>query len=186
MSVDSRGTKYITGEVISEGLLRELYERMKAFENSMHFRIGGRIIDPSAFIDDQHKQEPSVGLQLFELGETYVRGSKDLMAGIKRTNDALDYQEVIGKMVRPPELYIFDTCPVAIKQLDEYVWQEWKGPSKDDKQPNARPKDRNDHQVENLHRLLLSEPAHIPYQLMRGNQSIDYQKELEDLDPYNK
>ena len=164
MSVDRKGRKYITGEVIGDGLIKELYGRMVSFEAAMHYRMEARIIDPSAFVDDQHRAENSVGVQLMTLGEKYIAGSKDLMGGIKRTNDALNYQEINGKMIMPPELYIFDTCPVMIKQLDEYVWSEWKGPSKDSKQPNARPKDVNDHQVENLHRLLLAEPVYTYYE----------------------
>lgn len=195
MSVDRKGRKYVTGEIIGAGLIKELYSRMVAFENSMHYRMQGRIIDPSAWVDDQHRKENSVALQLLALGESYVAGSKDLMAGIKRTNDALSYQEVNGKMVMPPELYIFDTCPVTIKQLDEYVWSEWKGSSKDDKQPRARPKDVNDHQVENLHRLLLSEPVFTHAQMKTAKSvpgasgyagapegSFDYADS--DLDPF--
>jgi len=188
LSVDSKGTKYITGEIISEGLVRELYERMKAFEAAMHYRMEGRIIDPSAFVDDQHRKEKTIGSQLYDLGETWIRGSKDLMAGIKRTNDALNFQLKEGRMVMPPELYIFDTCPVVIKQLEEYVWGEWKGTSKDMKQPMARPVDRNDHQVENLHRLLLAEPTFMPYQLRQETHRIgktDFEQE-QSLDPYAK
>lgn len=197
LSVDSKGTKYITGEVVSSGLVKELHARMVSFESAMKFRMEGRIIDPSAFTDDQHRQENSVAQQLLHLGEHYVGGSKDLMAGIKRTNDALSYQEVQGKMVKPPELYIFDTCPVAIKQLEEYVWSEWKGPSKDDKQPRAKPKDVNDHQVENLHRLLLAEPVFTFYTQQLTQRSVPnasgfamteegrYDYHDSDLDPYD-
>lgn len=188
LSVDNKGTKYITGEIISEGLVRELYERMKAFEEAMHFRMQDRIIDPSAYVDDQHRKEKSVGSQLFDLGETYIKGSKNLMAGVKRTNDAFNFTMREGKMVMAPELYIFNTCVVAIKQLDEYVWSEWKGSSKDEKQPSGRPKDVNDHQPENLHRLLLHEPTFVPYQpnVRSGHVSKSYEQELEDLDPYDK
>jgi len=172
LSVDRRGTKYITGEIVSEGLVKELHSRMMSFESAMKYRVEGRIIDPSAFNTDQHREQNSVGQQLLALGEHYSAGSKDLMAGIKRTNDALSYVEANGKMVKGPELYIFDTCPVTIKQLDEYVWAEWKGPSKDDKQPRARPKDVNDHQVENLHRLLLSEPVFTHKIVSIGNERL--------------
>jgi len=161
ISVDRKGTKFVTGELLGEGKIKELHSRMIAFEASMKYRIEGRLIDPSAYVDDQHKEENSVGEQLLALGEHYIKGSKDLMGGIKRTNDALDYQEVNGKMLRPPEIYFFDTVPIMIKQLDEYVWQEWKGASKDNKKKNPNPRDINDHQPENLHRLLLSEPIYI-------------------------
>jgi len=188
LSTNRNRTMYITGEIISDGLVKELYERMKAFEVAMHYRIEGRIIDPSAFTDDQHMKQKSVGSQLFDLGENWVRGSKNLMAGIKRTNDALNYQIVQGKLVQPPEIYIFDTCNVMIKQLEEYVWQEWKGTSKDSKQPHPKPKDINDHQVENLHRLLLTEPVYVPYQLRQGSGrvGISYAQEEINLDPYKK
>lgn len=187
MSVDRKGTKYITGEVVSEGGIKDLYERMKAFEAAMHYRMEGRIIDPSAFNDDQHRDEKTVGSQLYDLGEIYALGSKNLMAGIKRTNDALSYQENENKMIVGPEIYIFDTCPVAIKQLEEYVWSEWKGTSKEDKQPSGRPKDVNDHQVENLHRLLLSEPVFTHYESrVDRNEGKSYAEEEENLDPYFK
>lgn len=186
LSVDSKGTKFITGELLGEGLIREFYEQMKAYEASMHYRIADRIIDPSAYNDDQHREEKSIGSQLFDLGESYIKGSKDLLAGIQRTNDALNYQITYGKMTMPPELYIFDTCQVTIRQIENYVWQEYKGSSKDDKQPLARPKDKDDHNVENLHRLLLHEPAFIPFQLDRSVSMplVTYEKEIQHLDPY--
>jgi len=180
MSVDRKGRKIITGEIISQGLVRDLAARMKSFEASMNYRIEARLIDPSAYNDDQHREDPSVGSQLFDLGFNFIKGSKDLMAGIKRTNDALDYEVIEGKFIREPEVFIFDSCLVAIKQIEEYVWSEWKGPSKDSKELNATPKDINDHQPENLHRLLLSEPVFIPYQARN-----DIIPEPEDPDPYD-
>ena len=189
MSVNRKGTKFITGEIIGEGFIKQLYERMKAFEEAMKYRIEGRIIDPAGYVDDQHRKDKTVGSQLFDLGESYIKGSKDLMAGIKRTNDALNYTVREGKMVKEPELYIFDTVKVCIKQLDEYVWSEWKGSSKDDKQLNARPKDKDDHQVENLHRLLLHEPTFVPYQSQASSgyqESKSYEQQLADMDPYDK
>lgn len=185
LSVNSRRQMYITGEVISEGGTRALYERMKSFENVMHYRIEGRLIDPSAYNTDQHKDEGSVGEQLEDMGERYVKGSKDMMAGIKRTNDALFYELREGRLIRPPEIYIFSTCVTAIKQLEEYVWQEWKGSAKDSKQANAKPVDRNDHQCENLHRLLLCEPCFVPKKTAtKYSSSLD--SDYEDIDPYSR
>lgn len=167
LSVNRKGTKILTGELLSDGSVKLLYERMKAFEASMHYRIEQRLIDPSAYNDDQHREEKSIGSQLYDMGESWAKGSKDLMAGIKRTDTALDYQIVQGKLIRPPELFVFDNLKVCIKQLEEYVWSEWRGRASDEKKPKGSPRDINDHQVENLHRLLLAEPQHIPYALRR-------------------
>jgi len=173
MAVRSNGQRYIIGELIHDGVnekaVSRMVERMKAYESSKNMRVETRIIDPSAFNDDEHKKEKSVGVQFFDKGIHFIKGSKDLMGCIKKTDEALTYQKKKGLMVIHPKVYIFDTCPVAIKQIEEYVWSEWKGSSKDEKQANARPKDINDHQVENLHRLLIHPTPFISYQLRRSN-----------------
>ena len=170
LSVNKKGTCVVSAELLSEGLVKQLFQRMRELEVKMQFRIEGRIIDPSAFNDDQHKKEKSVGSQLQDLGEHWTRGSKNLMAGIKRLETAFDYEMVGGKFVRSPELFIFDSCIVTIKQLEQYVWAEHKGVSADDKQQSGRPKDRNDHMPENLHRLMLIEPKFIPYEFRTGGR----------------
>ena len=125
-----------------------------------------------------------MGTRLHDLGLNYIKGSKDLQAGIKRTNDALDYEMKENSFVREPELYIFDTCPVTIKQLEEYTWQENKGKSKDEKQASGKPRDRNDHMPENLHRLLLTEPEFVPYQPQGSGMPFNQMGWEESLDPY--
>lgn len=178
LAVSRNGTKYVCAELLSEGLTREMAERIKTTERIGHYRMQDRLIDPSAYNDDQHSEHESISAKLHELGLYFIKGSKDLNAGIKRTNDAFDYQMIGNEFVRKPEIYYFDTCPVAIKQTEEYVWQEWKGRGADEKQLNPRPRDRNDHQVENLHRLLIHEPQFVPYQYYQP------QDEEEVLDPY--
>src|SRR3990167_6571218 len=50
MAVNARGTKYICAELLSEGGVKQLSERIKALESSHHFRVEDRLIDPSAYI----------------------------------------------------------------------------------------------------------------------------------------
>jgi len=190
LSVNKHGTKIITAELVSEGLIKTLYSRMIDLESKMHFRIESRIIDPSAYNDDQHRGEKSIGTQLFDLGETWIKGSKDLIAGIKRTEDAFNFEMVGGKLIKAPELYIFDTCLTTIKQLEEYVWAEYKGNTADSREKSGRPQDKNDHMPENLHRLLLAEPKFVPYQLRNYNLealSTSGMSEVakNDFDPYD-
>ena len=183
MAVDKKGTKYVVAELLSEGLVREMRERILSIEESRNLRIETRIIDPAGYVDDQHREENSIGIQLQEMGMSFIKGSKDLMAGIKRTDDALNYELKEGKMFRSPEVYVFDTCPITIKQVEEYVWADYRGSSKDEKQPMGRPRDINDHMPENLHRLLLHEPTFIPYE-MRGGGHVEAASSVEDYDPY--
>ena len=187
LAVDRRDQWYICGEIISEGTTKELALRMRDYEKNMRFRIDTRLIDPSAFIDDKHFEEPSVGSRLMDLDFNFISGSKDLQAGIKALDDALEYEVRNGQWIRKPRLMIMDNCPVAIKQLEEYVWDNWKGRGADEKQPKARPKDKNDHQVENMHRLVLSRPSFSFYKPYQDETAIINRKVKQaeaDLDPY--
>lgn len=189
LSVNKKGTKIVSAELLSEGLIKQCYQRMIELETKMQFRIESRIIDPSAFNDDQHKKEKSIGSQLYDLGETWIRGSKNLMAGIKRLETAFDFEMIGGKFIREPEVFIFDSCVITIKQLEEYVWAEHKGRSADDKEQSGRPKDKNDHMPENLHRLVLSEPKFVPYEFRKGARSAPRSSGQSDIadegfDPY--
>ncbi len=60
----------------------------------------------------------------------------------------------MGELVQAPEIYFCENCPTAIKQFNEYVWDEYTGRAADHKQDRGKPRDKNDHQVENAHRLL--------------------------------
>ena len=186
MSVNRKGTKIVTAELLNEGLVGDMYKRMIALEVANNFRIQDRIIDPVAFNTDQHSDNDSIGKQLLDLGEYYVRGSKDLHAGIKRTDQALDYEMKQGRMIREPELYIFDTCHVTIKQIEQYVWQEYKGNTADGKKKNPNPRDKDDHMPENLHRLLSHEPKYVLYKQegsIKGGSGISQVSES-GFDPY--
>ena len=180
LAVNRRRQMYIVAELLSEGLTKDLAERIKTTERVGYFRMQDRLIDPSAYNDDHHQENPSVGSKLHELGLYFIKGSKELSAGIKRTDDAFNYQMVGDEMIVAPEIYVFDTCPVTIKQLEEYVWQNWTGKTADGKKKNPNPRDKDDHQAENLHRLLLHEPHFV-------NKPVhSYEDEEEDiLDPYD-
>jgi len=192
-SVDRSGHKYFTGEMLSEGGAEIFSERMKAYENSMGFRLEDRIIDLSAFNKNHHndsdEDERSFGDQLEQFEKCrYIRGSKDLMSGIKRTNDALDYELKNGVFIKEPEIYIFDTLKTTIVQMDNYVWEEWKGSSKDSKKLSGHPRDKDDHMPENMHRLLLHDLQFINYQLSstyRSEGGGDYEREAREMDPYD-
>ena len=181
LAVDKDGRKFICAELVTKGVTSELAERIKAVETRFNFRVEDRLIDPSAYVDDQHKQEAALSTKLAEYGLHYRPGSKDLQAGIKRTDEALSYEEVLGELVKAPDLYIFDTCPVTIKQIEEYVWDEYKA-NADEKKPKATPRDKNDHMPENMHRLLLSEPVFVPPFRRRDGDTVT--AEEKELDPY--
>ena len=163
-AVDDKGTMFICNELEFSGSVKDQADTIKRIETVNDYRMVGNLIDPSAYNDDKRKpNEKTIAQQFIDYGITYQRGSKDLDGGIKRLDDALYYNEKNGVMINAPEVYIFSTCETTIKQLDGYVWDNHKGRSADEKQLKPKPRDKDDHHVENLHRLILAKPQFREY-----------------------
>lgn len=153
MAQDNQGQKFIIAEFVGKGTAPQIASEFIRIEGGM--RMEGRLIDPSAYNDDERSDEPSFGKRLEAQGFKFELGSKDLINGIRRLQDAFEYTMVGNDMIKKPELFIFDTCPVTIRQLESYVWVKNKGKNADMKQDRGIPIDKNDHQPENLRRLLM-------------------------------
>ena len=187
LAVDRRDQWYVAGEIVHDGTTKDLAFRMRDFEKNMRFRVETRLIDPSAFIDDRHMEQESVGKQLSDLGFSFIKGSKDLDAGIRALDNALDYDIQNGQWVRQPKILFMDTCPVAIKQIEQYVWDNYVGRSADEKQAKPKPKDKDDHMPENLHRLAMFMPRFVKMTQYFDDQKVINQRAEEAermLDPY--
>ncbi len=158
MAIDEKGTKFFIDELVIKGTTAEMAAKIKAKEQVNGWRmLDDDIIDPSAYNKDNRTVQKSVAEMFDDEGISYRPGSKDLVGGIKRLDDALYYEIKDGQMIVQPEVFYFNTIPVAIRQLENYVWDDYTGRAADEKQPKAKPKDKDDHQVENMHRLIMEE-----------------------------
>lgn len=177
LAVDRNGTKYVVDELfIKVNDTEELATKIKA--KASQYRITRRTIDPSAFIVNQHETDGlSLQGRLSAYGLTYQEATKSRAQSDRRITDALNYTEINGHMVKAPELYIFDTCPRTIYELEHYRWQEYTGKSADLHDKKAKPVDKDDHMIENLGRALFAEPHFTP---MERQQNIVQPN----LDPY--
>lgn len=153
MALDQKGQKYVIAEYVGKGTVAQIASEFKRVEGGM--RVEGRLIDPSAYNKDERTVEDSFGTKLENEGFSFEMGSKDLITGIKRMQEAFDYQMTGNEWLKKPEVFIFDTCPVTIRQIESYVWVKNRGRSADTKQDRGIPIDKNDHQPENLRRLLM-------------------------------
>lgn len=179
MAMDEQGQKFIISEFVDKGTAAIVASEFRRIESSFRMEKP-RLIDPSAFNEDERSNEPSFAKRLEKEGYDFEPGSKDLINGIRRMQDAFAYTEVGGELVKQPEVYIFDTCPVLIKQLEGYVWVKNKGRGADTKQDRGIPVDKNDHQPENLRRLLFQNFEYIPFVRTEysGTQGSDESHEI--------
>lgn len=162
MAMDEKGQKFVIAEFVGKGTAAQIASEFKRIEGGM--RIEGRLIDPSAYNEDERSEEPSFAKRLEKEGFSFELGSKDLVNGIRRMQDAFDYQIIASEFIKRPEVFIFDTCPTAIKQLEGYVWVKNRGKGSDSKQDRGIPVDKNDHQPENMRRLLQHNFNYVEYE----------------------
>lgn len=167
MAIDEKGQKYICDELFYKGTDIEITTRIKRKEDQ--WRVLGRLIDPSAFNDDKRTEEANYALRLERQGLSFDRGSKNLIEGIRRTDQALKYEVKNGQMIKKPEIFIFSNCIGLIKELQNYVWDDYRGSAKDERDPKGRPKDKDDHFIENLHRLLMAEFNFVSYEIYENS-----------------
>ena len=165
LAVDRQGRKFIVDELWLKcaGGTEELAQRLKAKDSQ--YRIERRIIDPSAFIEDQHTGRSLAG-NLAQQGISYIEASKMRTMSDRRIEDALAYNKVtIGdheEFIKAPELYIFDNCKQTIYEFEHLRWDEWRGKTADNKDAKEKAIDKDDHFPENIGRLLIQEPVFIP------------------------
>jgi phage terminase large subunit-like protein len=161
IAVDRQGRKFICDELWlkAQGGIPELASRIKT--KASNYRIERRIIDPSAFIEDQHTGQ-SLQRNLANLGLTYFEASKMRVMSDRRIEDALTYTKInlngVEEFIKAPELYIFDNCQRTIYEFEHYRWDEWSGKSADNKDQKEKTIDKDDHSIENIGRILIQEP----------------------------
>ena len=180
MAVDRKGRKIIYDELFFKGTDIELAQVIKTKEAGRNIR--DRLIDPSAYNEDKRTTEVSYAERLERQKLRFRPGSKKLIEGIRRTDRALKYEYKDGQMIVEPEIYITSNCVGHIKELLNYVWDEYRGRTADEKDPKAKPKDKDDHFIENVHRLLLEE-----FRFMKPTNLMEYERErreVEAFDPY--
>jgi phage terminase large subunit-like protein len=181
LAVDRKGTKYVIDELwYQPDDVPDLAAKIKA--KATQYRLGGRWADPWIFNKDQHhgSNDRNLDEQLSDEGLTYLKAPKQRTASDKKIETALNHHIVNGHMVRPPELYIFDTCKRTIFEFEHYRWDEWKGKTGDNRNRKEKPVDKDDHMIENLGRALISDHRFFEKPASNSTGTI----ESSDLDPY--
>jgi len=183
LAVDKKGTKFIVDELYGVFTTGELANRIN--KKADRYRIEMRLADPSAFVEDKHQDNPgeqTLAAKLWDLGLEYQKATKDRTRADRRIKDALDYEERGEEIIVAPELYVFDTCKRTIWELEHLVWDEWRGTAAERKSPKEKPVDKDDHEIEDLGRILVQEPVFFPMPRME-RRSISI-KTKENLDPF--
>lgn len=182
-AIDAKGNMFIIDELYHSGTIGELVQAIKNKDD--HYRVVKRLIDPSAYVQDQHTGR-SWASDLLQYGLTYEPGSKRRMDAVQKIKDSLHYIEKNGEIIVAPQIYIFSSCTRLIWEMQHWQWSEHSGRSKEVKHPSEKPQDKDDHMIENLGRLLLDTTEWRSVEAYNTRVS-DYnnQQAVNSYDPYN-
>ncbi len=116
-----------------------------------------RLIDPSAKI-----KNPVDGRSMWDVfcdaGIYTVNGSKNRDGCIAMTKEHLRYSPEEGIY---PTLFFCDDLPGIHDELGQYIWDDWTTRTGQYKTEKQVPRDKDDHFIENLHRIIADEPRPI-------------------------
>lgn len=149
MFVDKRGNMFVTHEIFQHATPEQVADWVIEYDKTIH-KVEQVLIDPSSQGDKNR------GDSTFEVIENKLAarqiplefGSKDLRSGILLVQDALKSRNGVAS------LFIDRKCTRTIWEFGRYIWDSWKNQGNQEKGDRNKPRDCEDHQQENLRRLV--------------------------------
>ena len=153
--------KFICGELKNHdksNLVKPFVEAIKEYESTVLKRKGDeivRLMDPSAKTPNPTKDGLSIWDEFRDNGVVCRAGSKNRDAGILRFQNELQYDPNFGTY---PNIYFFNDLILTHYEMTHYCWDDWAQKAAYGKTDKQKPKDKDDHLIEGIHRILLDDP----------------------------
>jgi len=185
IAIDRYGRKFVVDELwYNPDSDADLADRIK--KKASNYNVVQRYADPACFVEDQHR-EKTLQANLSEYGLTYQKATKSRTASDRAIKDALDFRkDPAGNVIKPPVLYVFESCERTIFEMEHYRWDEWSGKTADGKNKKERPIDKDDHMIESIGRALFMDVQFMNYIPPTQNTNMQYKTGMSDtdFDPY--
>jgi phage terminase large subunit-like protein len=146
MAVDEKERYYVVHDVFKHGSPEEVGQWILEYHDKIH-PVDMAIIEPGSQGDTNR------GCSMFEIIDDILStrriplelGSRDMAGGILQVKRALRSANGL------PSLFVFEDCERTHYEFTRYVWEDWRS---DDKNAKQKPRDKDDHMMENLRRLI--------------------------------
>ena len=153
--------KYVCGAIKNGDTANRVVpfiEAVKVYEKTMFNRRVDevvRLIEPGAQAPDPLHDGRSIWDEFADHGLRCRPGSKNRDAGILLMQKELQTSPQYGI---EPNIFFFEDLDGVHFEMMHYIWDEWAKKAAEGKTEKQVPKDRNDHWIEGMHRILLDEP----------------------------
>ena len=150
-------------ELVMEGTLRDLAKMILLTEQKAGYRMKRRLIDPNFGMSPlittgrtviQELAQPPFRVQFGEAND-------DKQAGILKVKEYLHFDPTQPlSLTNSPKLFFSkDRVPKTIHSIRHYQFSEWKGRTKDDRDPKEEGKDKDTHGADDIRYLCMSNPT---------------------------
>ena len=150
VAVDQHNRVFAFHERFQHGTPAEVASWITRFHDEVH-PVEQCLIDPSSQADSNRGETTYeiIEAALSRAGIPLDFGSKDLASGIQVVRDYLRSRNGVASV------FVTEDCPRLIWEMQRYRWAEWRGGAdKSTRTPLNKPVDADDHEIENLRRLL--------------------------------
>lgn len=154
LATDERDLWYVSKEIFKHGSPEDIVDWIIDYHIHTH-RVHEVIIEPGSKGDANRGDTTFSIIQKGLAVKNIVlkEATKDLETGIKVVNDALKSRNGL------PSLFIQDCCTRTIFEFTHYIWDDWR--NKEGRTEKNKPKDKDDHMLEGIYRLLLLPPLFV-------------------------
>ncbi len=162
MATDPKNERYLPNEIWGHGDGQWIAENIIRCVKQNNYRVNRIIIDPLAKGDRNNPNTTfdKIALILMRYGYLLETASKDRQSGII---------EVKNHLVGPnkkPSIFMFDDLVRTLFEMEGYMYDE----------DTQKPRDKDDHMMENLYRLLLLDTRYVEPE----DEEIDIQADRDD------
>lgn len=175
MAVRRDGYLFVVDELFIECTAKELAEAIAEKLNGKEPNL--MLCDPLAWTPDPISKscfayELLDALRIEGIKAPLVKAPKDPHNGILAVRRAL-----LDPETKKPRLFITKNCTRFRFEITRYSWDEWSGSAKGRKNPKQKPRDKDDHMMENLYRLILINPQYT-YDIIEEEDLVVYGEAL--------
>lgn len=161
-----------THEVFRHGTPEDVADWLISHHHNVYKLTGGVLIDPSSQ-GDKNRGDSTYEIIASKLWKHQIPielGSKDLDGGV------LQVKRYLMSPNNIPSLFFFDNLERVRYELTHYIWGEWRK-SENDKTSKQKPRDKDDHMLENIRRICLIPPRYLKAMyggdLMQSTEGIE-------------
>jgi hypothetical protein len=154
LATDERNIWYVNKEIFKHGAPEDIVDWIIDYHVHTH-RVHEVIIEPGSKGDENRGESTFSIIQkgLARKGIVLKEATKDLESGIRVVQDALKSRNGL------PSLFILEDCERTIYEFGHYIWDDWR--NKEGRTEKNKPRDKDDHMLEGIYRLLLMPPMYV-------------------------